>query len=345
MGRNNASKKLTVLALILFVIFTAVNVFWLITMYIPYCGYSYALADAENKYPTLTQEKTEGEYFFEISKAPYLGYDDYLAVKIENYGNTEGIAISDLFIYPNIWGEYEYAVGCTENGYSFFLIETDAFGNFMPYDTNDTEFNAKAQLILNEKHAEITQLFTKAKECWVLEPKHDFATGIKAIVNGQPFFLSITIAAFLGFFCFMISVFIWLLKYKIPFQHQFADEMNAVYGMAEFNFKRIVGDYVYTMSAPRLFRNDGFLMLQKRLASPDRLSLIICPRKKETACFVAFLNDSKCLVRKANKYALEYKNGNICSTDPLVLARIAEIEDLLVQANLFWGIFAKEKQK
>lgn len=345
MGRNNASKKLTVLALILFVIFTAVNVFWLITMYIPYCGYAYSLADAENKYPTLVTEKREGKYFFEVSKAPYLGYDDFLKVAIETGSDAKGFVISDLFVYPNIWGEYEYAVGCTENGYSFFLIETDAFGNFMPNDENDTEFNEKAQQILSEKHNEITQLFTKAKECWVLEPKHDFATGIKAIVNGQPVFLSIAIAAFLGFFCLMISVFIWLLKYKIPFQHKFADEMNAVYGMAEFNFKRIVGDYEFYMSRPRFLRNDGFLMLQKRLVSPDRLSLIICPRKKETACFVAFLNDSKCLVRKTDKIKVEYKNGNICSTDPLVLARIAEIEDLLVQANLFWGIFAKEKQK
>lgn len=336
MEKNNASKKLTLLALVLFVILTVINVFWIITMYIPYCGYSYSLADVENNYPTLVTEKQEGEYVFVISEAPYLGYDDFLKVAIKTGSNAKGFVISDLFVYPNIWGDYEYFVGCTENDDYFFMIEIDDLGNFIPNDKNDTEFNNKAQQILKENHSDVMQFLKIAKDCWGLEAKHDLVMGIKGLVNGQPFFTLITTAIFICFFCLIISVFIWLLKYKIPFQ-KYAGEMDAVNGIAEFDFKRIVGDYEFYMSSPRFLRNDGFLMIQKHQFSADRISLIIYPRKKETTYFV-FINDSKCLVRKADKIKLEYIKGKVICGDKLVLENNEKIEDLIIQSSLFWGV-------
>lgn len=333
---NNSSKKLTVLALVLFLIFTAINVFWIITMYIPYCGYSYSLADAENKYPTLVTGKQKGKYFFVISKTPYLGYDDFLNVAIETGSDEKGFVISDLFVYPNIWGDYEYFVGCTENDDYFFMIEIDDLGNFITNDENDTEFNEKAQQIIKEKHNDVMQFLKIAKDCWGLDAKHDLAMGIKGLVNGKPLFALITSAIFIGSFCLIISVFIWLLKYKIPFQ-KYAGEMDAVNGMAEFNFRRIVGDYEFYMSRPRFLRNDGFLMIQKHQFSAERISLIIYPRKKETTYYV-FINNLKCLVRGANRIKLEYIKGKVISGDKLVLDNYEGIEDLIIQSSLFWGV-------
>lgn len=330
---NNTSKRLTVLALILFIIFAGINFFWLITMYIPYCGYSSSLVQYINKHSAITEEQEKEKYFFHLSETTYLGYDYYLSVGVEIWDGAEGVVISGIYICPNIWGSYEYYVNCMENGNFHFMFEIDEYGNYIPYDENDTEFNEKAQQILNEKHSEVTQFIKTAKDCWGLEAKHDFKMGIKSFANITSVILVLILV---GGFCLITATFIWLLKYKIPFQ-KYAGEMDAVNGMAEFNFKRIVGDYEFYMSKPRFLRNDGFLMIQKHQFSADRISLIICPRKKEITYFV-FINDSKCLLRKANKIKLEYIKGKVISGDKFVLENNEEIEDLIIQASLFWGI-------
>lgn len=333
----SASKKLTVLALVLFIIFTAINVFWMITMYIPYCGYSYSLAQYESEHPANKQEE---KYSFVISKTPYLGYDDYISVGIEVTDDMKGIVIGGIYIYPNIWGDYEYAVGCTENGDSFFMMEIDALGNFIPFDENDTEFNEKAQKILNDKQGEITQLIQKAKDCWGLDAKHDLKMGIKGLVNGQPLFALFAVAFIIGLFCLIISVFIWLLKYKFPFENKFTSEMNdTFYGKAEYRFKRTIGEYEFFASEPQLLRNNPFLAVKKLPYKEERLTLVIfLNNKKEKMKYYALLTDSQTVIRKAEKVEFEYICGKALSTNQFIIDHNEEIADLAAQANLFWPI-------
>ncbi len=329
--KNNALKKLTVLALVITLIFAGINIFWLITMYIPYCGYSYSLAQYESEHPANKQEE---KYSFVISKTPYLGYDDYISVGIEVTDDMKGIVIGGIYIYPNIWGDYEYAVGCTENGDSFFMMEIDALGNFIPFDENDTEFNEKAQKILNDKQGEITQLIQKAKDCWGLDAKHDLKIGLKGMASDISVVAVIVIASAL---CLITAVLIWLLKCKIPFQSKFGAEMDAVYGTKEFGFKRTAGDYEFYLSNPQLFKNNGFLMAQKHKFSADRISLVIYPDEKGAKYFV-LIGDTADSVRKSEKIKLEYVNKKVLCSNPVVIEHSEEIEDLIIQSGLFWGV-------
>lgn len=328
--KNNASKKLTVLALFITLIFAGINIFWMITMYIPYCGYSYSLAQYRNEN---LANKQEEKYFFKISETPYLGYDDYLSVSIEVTDDMKGIVIDGVYIYPNIWGDYEYAVSCTENGDSFFMIEIDDLGNFIPLDENDTEFNEKAQQILNDKHVEIIQFIKTAKDCWGLEAKHDLEIGLKGMASDISVVAVIVIACAL---CLITAVLIWLLKCKLPFQSKFAAEMDAVYGTKEFGFKRTAGDYEFYLSNPQLFKNNGFLMAQKHKFSVDRISLVIYPDEKGAKYFV-LIGDTADSVRKAEKIKLEYVNKKVICSNLVVREHSEEIEDLIIQSSLFWG--------
>lgn len=311
-------------------------------MYIPYCGYKYALVDADEKYPTLVTGKKEGKYTFVISETPYLGYDDFMSVEVPVGSDTPGIAVSGINIYPNIWGDYEYYVcimksgdPLTENIDHFFMIEIDSSGNFIPYEGNNAEFNEEAQQILKDKNTEITEFMKVAKDTWGLEAKHDLAMGIKGLVNGQPIFTLVAAAFLIAAFCLILSVFIWLLKCKLPFQSKFGAEMDAVYG-AEYGFKRTVGEYEFFMSAPQFLRNNGFLMIQKKQFAVDRISLVIYPYEKETAYF-ALINGSEGNVRKADKIKVEYIGGKVLCNDVLIREKSEETEDLIIQSSLFWG--------
>lgn len=338
----SASKKLTVLALVLFIIFTAINVFWMITMYIPYCGYSYSLASDEDKYPILATGKTEGDYYFSISKTPYLGYDDFLnvGVGVEIYGNeSTGFIIESLFIYPNIWGDYKYILFCTENGKDYYGIEIDDLGNFIPRNEDEMECE-RAQKHLKENHSDVMQFLKLAKDCWGLEAKHDLKMGIKGLVNGQPLFALFAVAFIIGLFCLIISVFIWLLKYKFPFENKFTSEMNdTFYGKAEYRFKRTIGEYEFFASEPQLLRNNPFLAVKKLPYKEERLTLVIfLNNKKEKMKYYALLTDSQTVIRKAEKVEFEYICGKALSTNQFIIDHNEEIADLAAQANLFWPI-------
>lgn len=217
------------------------------------------------------------------------------------------------------------------------MLEIDNSGNFISHDESDTEFNEKAQQVLKEKHSDVMLFLKMAKDCWGLEPIHDFETGIKSILNGMPIITFSVMALLFGIFCLIISALIWILRCRIPFNNQFSAEMDNVYGMAEFNFKRNIGDYEFYASCPQFFRNNGFLMVQKHRFSTDRISLIIYPNKKATQYF-ALVNPSEIPVRKASKFKMEYLQGKVFSSQELVSEHREEIEDLIVQANLFWQI-------
>lgn len=117
---NNTSKKLTVLALILFILFAGINVFWIITMYIPHRGYEYSIAEYKNKYSVRAERQDEKEYFLLTAHLAYLGYDDFVNIAIEVPGDTKDLVINSLYVYTNIWGDYEYFVGYIEDGSQFF---------------------------------------------------------------------------------------------------------------------------------------------------------------------------------------------------------------------------------
>ncbi len=333
----SASKKLTILALVLFLIFVAINVFWIITMYIPYCGYKYSLADADEKYPTLVTGKQEGKYFFKISETPYLGYDDYIRVGIEISSDTKGIGILGLNIYPNIWGDYEYFVDCMEDGNSGFMFEITEHGDFIPYDENYSEINEKAQQALKEKNAEIMEFMKIAKDTWGLEAKHDLKAGLKSLFTANPV---ITIFSLLPLILpsLVIVWLIWKLKVKIPFQ-QLNCELDNSYGSKELNYKRVVENYEFSASNPQIFRNNGFLAVQKLPYEEERLTLVIFPdKKKEKTKYYALLAGPKTVIRKAEKVEFEYACGKALSSDQFIIDHNEELADLAVQANLFWPI-------
>lgn len=335
--KNNASKKLTLLALTLFIVFTAINVFWIITMYIPHCGYEYSLKKYKDENFAFTEKEDSNEYFLIIANPTYLGYDDFLKVAIETKGDEKGIVVDSLFIYPNIWDDYKYYIGCTENGSQFFMIEIDEYCTLIPYNDGDTEFNQKAQKILNEKKSEIIQFINTAKNCWGLEPRHDFETGIKGWINGRWFSAAIELIFIATVLCLVVSSLIWLLKYRIPFKNKFSNELNTAYGMRDFNAKRTDGDYEFYVSYPQVLRDDGFLMIQKHQFSIDKISLVICPRKKKTQYFI-LINSFNNSIRKTDKIEIEYLNKIVVSDNKLVFEHHEEIEDLIIQANLFWQI-------
>lgn len=334
----SASKKLTILALVLFLIFVCINIFWIFTMYLPYCGYSYAIAD-ENTigYTQFEISNKIGKYGYTISKTPYLGYDDFLRVAVETSGATKGIAIFGIYIYPNIWGDYEYYVSCNE-GNATFMFEINEQGEFIPFDENDTEFNEKAQQILKDHKTEIMGFMKAAKDTWGLEAKHDVLMGIKAKFHDS--YVGSFVELFLIFstFILIISLFIWKLKVKIPFR-KLNCELDVSYGSKEMNYKRVVENYEFFASNPRLFKSNGFLAVQKLPYEEERLTLVIFPdKKKEKTKYYALLAGPKTVIRKAEKVEFEYACGKALSSNQFIIDHNEELADLAVQANLFWPI-------
>lgn len=318
----SASKKLTVWALVLALIFLGINIFWMITMYIPYCGYS--------------EESTNEKYGYKVSKTTYLGYDDFLRVAVEVSSATKGIAIFGIYIYPNIWGDYEYYVSCNE-GNATFMFEITEQGDFIPYDENDTEFNEKAQQILKDKNAEIMEFMKAAKDQWGLEAKHDLKAGLKSLFTANPV---ITIFSLLPLILpsLVIVWLIWKLKVKIPFQ-KLNCELDVSYGSKEINYKRVVENYEFFASNPRILKNNGFLAVQKLPYEEERLTLVIFPdKKKEKTKYYALLAGPKTVIRKAEKVEFEYACGKALSPNQFIIDHNEELADLAVQANLFWPI-------
>lgn len=330
------AKKLTVLAFALFLAFVGINAFWTITMYIPYCGYSYALAGENDKHPTLVENGYKDGYGYTISKTPYLGYDDYLRVAVQTSSLEPGIVLQGIYIYPNIWGDYEYCVSCIENGNYHFMIEIDEFGNYISLDSKDVDFNEKAHSILNEKNQEIMKFIKAAKNMWGLEAKHDLEIGTKALINGHPLVSLLQVACYIFSFLLVIYFFIWRLKHRLPFQI-FNNELNVQYGTSEISYRRIAGDYELCTSNPQIFRNNGFLMIQKHQYSLERIQLVIYPHKEKTKLFVIF-NNSNNKIRKSKKIELDYVDDKVISEHKKVTEHSDEIENLIVQAKLFWPI-------
>lgn len=339
MGRSeglSTSKKLTVLVFVLFLAFVGVNVFWAVTMYIPYCGYSYALAEKDDEYPTLVESGYKNGYGYTISKTQYLGYDDFLRVAVETSSLEKDIVVYGVFVYPNIWGKYEYVVSCFEDGNLYIMFEIDEFGEFIPLDSKDVEFNEKAQSILNEKNGEIMNFIKAAKDMWGLEAKHDLEMGVKALIKGHPVASLLQVVCYVFVFLFIVCFFIWRLKYRLPFQI-FNNELNVQYGTSEISYRRIVGDYELCTSNPQFFRNNGFLMIQKQQFSVERIRLVIYPQKDKILFFIV-LNDLNDKIRKSEKIELEYIGGKVLSRHKLVTEYSDEVENLIVQAKLFWPI-------
>ncbi len=322
----SASKKLTVWALVLALIFLGINIFWMITMYIPYYGY--------------LDDNTNEKYYYKISETPYLGYDDFLYVGVEvtsdMSSDTKDIVIGGIYIYPNIWGDYEYFVDCKE-GNAFFMFEITEQGDFIPYDENGTEFNEKARQISKDHKTEIMEFMKAAKDQWGLEAKHDLKAGLKRLFTMDPV---ITIFSLLPLILpsLVIVWLIWKLKVKIPFQILNC-ELDNSYGSKEMNYKRVVENYEFSASNPQIFRNNGFLMVQKLPYEEECLTLVIFPNKeKEKTKYYALSAGPKTVIRKAEKVEFEYACGKALSPNQFIIDHNEELADLAVQANLFWPI-------
>lgn len=292
-----ASKKLTVLALTILVVFAGINLFWFISKGLPFYGYCSKVDKKESPFDVMYTKKI-GEYNYLIDKVPYLSYEGFLMVG-EPYGmetDKNGKLIGDtglniiLYIWPRFTGDYKY--GLLINDYShaisFMQIYIDENVNYLPSDPNNTEYNEKAEKLVKENYDAIKNQMDAAKELWGLNGLGDILTGLKVFIN------DISIKHILKFFTaaaalFAIMNLFWLFITSLLFR-RFAKKLIKVKENKTLVYQKAVNGYLYEAGRPKYLRY-GFLLCVRAESKGD-----------ETASYLTL--DIRCGLTKNKQYTI-----------------------------------------
>lgn len=178
-----AAKKLTILAIVILSIFASINIFWAASAGFPSYGYKERLGVGAEEDRTSYNVKKDG-LVYAVHKSAYMGGRAYLHVynryTVDLAAHTDnGIAI-DLYIWPDIFGNYKYGVMLTDEIDDINeMIFIDENLNHLPYDPDDTETNVKMEELLDNYRDQIRQRIDGAQSMWKLD-ENDTLYGIKA---------------------------------------------------------------------------------------------------------------------------------------------------------------------
>jgi hypothetical protein len=175
--KHPALRKLLILATVIVCIFAVINLVWYIGVKTTYDHIAARLEKVtdEETGGTKYQKEVEG-YTCVLSMPPYLSNSGFFTTEksggyIVTEVDDEGAVISDngvsvsLFIWPKIFGRYEYGAmiySAKEN--LFEQIYIDSKGNYLPQDEENVELNEYTSSLIDEYHDEIVTMLDLAGE-------------------------------------------------------------------------------------------------------------------------------------------------------------------------------------
>lgn len=172
----SAGKKLGILFLVIALFFTVINVFWLISVNLPYSKYCRKLDKTEED-GMIYYEKTVDDYFFTVKRPGYMDFTGYLTVgdkngswiNINESGEITGSSelYIELNIIPDVWGNFRYRLWFSDeqNDIDYFVF-IDKDYNYLPSKTATDKVIATKSKIVKDNMDEIKRLMTAADTMW-----------------------------------------------------------------------------------------------------------------------------------------------------------------------------------
>lgn len=344
--KKTAMKKLSILALVIFIAFFLINLFWLATIYFPCYSYTKDMERGPSEFG-IGYQKVIDDHTYSIAVPYYMTYSPFISlsknidrasVKAEKvemedgginyfYGNEV-----TLFIWPKIGGTYQYGAVLTAGNHSY-MSYVDENGNYIENDTMSDEGKVKAKELYEELHDQIVEDLSLAKQFWGLNGFQDTTDGIKYFIKDSTgaaiFMFTVCSAAFI----LILSSFIWLFKIRLPFEtyvEESEKERKSTKGRSRQKrrivYKKQIKEYTYFSYRPSYLKNDGWLSVIKD-AVPIKLT--VYPDKKGD-----------------NRYIVKYNRGNLqqnmkmiafLENDDIPKEDKEEVTTLFSEAKEFWG--------
>lgn len=341
--KMTAAKKLTILALVIFIVFVLLNIFWFLTIYFPCYSYRRDMERGPSAFGIGYQKQIDS-YTYSLAVPHYMFYDPFISLEENTAPDPEDVEMIELedgsfkrfsgnnvilFVWPKIGGTYEYGV-VMEARDGTYMTYADENGNYIPNDNMSDESNERARQLNIENHEKIIETLTLAKNFWGFNGLKDTTNGMKAFAEdlsgGEIFIITVSSAAFI-----IVSLtFIWLFSVRLPFDpyiEELAKEKKYKKILfCEVLYKKEIKDYSYIAYQPSYLKNNGWLSVIKN-AFPIRLT--VYPNKKGDDRYII-----KCKQGDTHQELCmdEFlKNGAISKEDK------EEVMKMLKEAEEFWG--------
>lgn len=179
----SSAKKLCILAAVILGIFTAINLFWIFSTYIPYTRFTENMDRIETKdgdeVISVNYEKIVDGCRLYVAVPDYLDFSGHLSATAEepyeitqdNDGNilsTNGPGVT-VYIWPSVFGNYEFGVFVVDDMTDLFMqVYVDENLNYIPVKEmkNNDENTAFVEKALAENHEKAEKLMNTATEFW-----------------------------------------------------------------------------------------------------------------------------------------------------------------------------------
>lgn len=174
--RFSTAKRLLLLLCAILLVYGCISLFWVLSMKLPYDKYSSKL-DTIVEGGIISYQKDIDGYCYGLSKPGYLDFNSFLSV-----GKTGGLVVDvdedgeiissggmdvTLFIWPDLWGNYEYGVFFQDPINDIWeQILIDGNINYLPKDSGNTEVNEYVLGLISENYNEIEIMMNGAKKVW-----------------------------------------------------------------------------------------------------------------------------------------------------------------------------------
>ncbi len=297
-----AAKKLTALAITIAIVFASINLFWIVTQWLPYYGYAGMVEKKIDEYTNeVRYSKKIGQYGYRVSKPNYLGYNGFLSVG-ESYGvyyDENGKAVGDtglsviLFIWPQWADNCEYGIFVNDFSRSISLqIHIDENINHLPCNPDNTEYNERIKGLIEENYDTIKEQMDGARVLWGLEGTGDILRGLKVFIKDITLedVLIVFAAAAVLFALINLS---WLIITSLFFR-RWAKRLVKVKGSKPPVYQKAVNGYLYEAQRPKYLRY-GFLLCVRAQSEADEtaceLTLHICCGLTKNRRYTVFFSD------------------------------------------------------
>ncbi|MGI6744937.1 MAG: hypothetical protein ACOX45_01955 [Acutalibacteraceae bacterium] len=258
-----AAKKLTALAITIAIVFASINLFWIVTQWLPYYGYAGMVEKKIDEYTNeVRYSKKIGQYGYRVSKPNYLGYNGSLSVG-KSYGvyyDENGKAVGDiglsviLFIWPQWADNCEYGIFVNDFSRSISLrIHIDENINHLPGNPDNTEYNERIKGLIEENYDTIKEQMEGARALWGLNGTGDIWTGLKAFINDITLKHVLTVFAAAAALFAIINLF-WLIFALLHFRN-YTKKLEKFFNENEAKvYQKTVNGFLYEAQRPKYLR-------------------------------------------------------------------------------------------
>lgn len=178
---NKVKKAMIIVLVISLIVFAIINLLWVFCVKLPYNKYTEYIAYYQDEYDSELRNITVdiGQYSYTVKVPGYLDFESFLSV-----GPAGGISVNFdengeiieeendsilLFIWPDMWGNYEYGVTFFLEDKSTLMAMCDENGNYLPTDDTNVEKNEYLSGFFAEKQEMIQETLEHAKEVFHIE--------------------------------------------------------------------------------------------------------------------------------------------------------------------------------